>query len=86
MAAKKRTVKKKLQPTVKVPKWKTVARNPDIKYVSISFSELKEWIKNCVPVGTPDEEIRLNFDISQDWGYYDDVVVESTMELQILEK
>lgn len=78
--------KKKSQPKVKIPQWKTVSTRTDIKYDTVSLSELKEWIKESVPAGTPDEEIRLSFDIDDTRGYYDDVIIEASMELQVLEK
>lgn len=66
------------------PKWKVLARQ-SVKWESFTMTELKNWIGKYIPANTPDDEVRLSFDVTEEWGYYDDHYTQAEMLLEILE-
>lgn len=77
------TTKKKA--ATKKPEW-VLADTKDIKYDSLTLTELLGWIKQHVPEGTPSDEVKVEFDTSYYTWYYDDITVEATMQLFYLKK
>lgn len=66
-------------------RWKTVASR-EVKWDEILFSDFKEWIKENVPQGTSDQDIKISFEVTEKWGYYDDVSTEVEMSLAVAEE
>lgn len=66
------------------PVWRKVATR-DIKYDSFTVAELLSWVKDNVPEGTKDEDIRLAVDVDETHGYYDDIIVDVDMTLSVKE-
>lgn len=75
-------MKKKIPPIEPKKEWKTVA-DMDIKYESISFPVLLQWVMDNVPKGTKLEDIQISFEIDDSTGYYDDVIIEAHMILSV---
>lgn len=69
---------------IKEPKWKKVY-SIDIKYETISLADLLETIKSHVPDGTSYDDIKLEFDVQEERGYYDDVMITSEVHIKIKE-
>lgn len=70
--------------TEKKPTWIKV-NSKDIKYTSLSYQDILDWAKD-VPQGTKKEDIKFEFEIEEEWGYYDDVMINATMILYYKEK
>jgi hypothetical protein len=64
------------------PEWKIVATR-DVKYVPMTLTELMSWIKENVPEGTKEEDIRIEVAVDQYKEYYDDIIIEAIMELSV---
>lgn len=77
------TTKKKAAP--KKPEWVLVDTR-DIKYDELTLTELLAWIKDKTPEGTSPDEIKVSFEIDQSTWYYDETIVEATMQLLYLKK
>lgn len=75
---------KEVKPLVHIPRWTTVATR-QVKWDSLTMTQLKEWITEKVPTGTSDDNIKLSFEITEEWGYYDDCTTEAVMSLEVLE-
>jgi hypothetical protein len=73
-----------LPPPPPVKTWQVVASKEDIKYDSIPYIELMQWVMANVPQGTPFDDIRLSFDVDTTTGYYDDVTTDVSMKLTVL--
>lgn len=77
--------KKKSLPTPVVPapkSWETMATK-DIRYESISYLELMQWVMNNVPQGTDMKDIKFQFDVDYNQGYYDEFTIDAEMQLQV---
>lgn len=72
---------KKKNSKIEQKTWKTVSQW-DIKNESIFYINLLQWIMNNVPQGTSLENIRIDFETSNQCGYCDNVVIDSIMKLQ----
>lgn len=64
--------------------WRVVTSR-SVKWDSFTMTELKNWIAEHVPTNTPDDRIQLSFDVTEEWGYYDDHTTIVEMDLSILE-
>ena len=63
--------------------WKEV-KSLDIKYSEYSLAEFIDLVKNAVPEGTKNDDIRLDFDAEESGvPYYDDVIIESTLTISV---
>jgi len=55
-----------------------------IKYDTYTMSEFIEMVKQQVPEGTKDTDIRLDFEASDGSNpYYDDLIIESILTISI---
>lgn len=68
-----------------VPEWRRVA-SVDIKYSRYTVAELLQTIKKEVLEDLTDDDIMLEFECDQYSGYYDDVIIESKMNISIRNK
>jgi len=64
--------------------WHVVATKEDIKWESIPYLELMQWVMSNVPSGTLLEDINISVDVDTTTGYYDDVIVNVSMKLSVL--
>ena len=62
--------------------WKVVATR-GVKYDSFTLEELLSWIKQNVPEGTANEDIRLEVEVDDTKGYYDDIIITADMVLSV---
>lgn len=62
--------------------WQLVASR-DVKYDYFSLAELLSWIKENVPEGTANEDIRLEVEVDDTRGYYDDVIITAELNLSV---
>jgi hypothetical protein len=76
----------------KKPIWKMVATYDDIANrefdaaeKDISYSHLKQWIKDNVPENSKDEDIKLKINICVQPTYYDDYIIDGKVELWLKE-
>lgn len=65
--------------------WKVVATR-DVKYDSFTLEELLSWVKKHVPEGTANEDIRLEVEVDDTKGYYDDIIISADMVLSVRTK
>jgi hypothetical protein len=77
-------MKKSKSIKVEIPSksWEIIATK-DIKYESIPYLELMQWIMNSVPQGTDLKDIKLEFDIDYKKDYYDEFTIDAEMHLKI---
>lgn len=80
MAKPKKTTKIKTAIVRTREVWKT-AYTTDVKYDSISYSQLMQLVHDHVPPGTPLTDIKFEFDVGLEWGYYDDYTTEAKMSI-----
>jgi hypothetical protein len=64
------------------PEWEVVATR-DVKYDYFTLTELLSWVKEHVPEGTKDEDIRLEVEVDDTRGYYDDIIITAEMKLSV---
>lgn len=62
--------------------WKVVATR-DVKYEPFTLTDLLNWVGANVPTGTNKEDILFEIEVEQSFGYYDDIIIDATMELSI---
>jgi hypothetical protein len=61
--------------------WHECARKKDIKNTNINYVSMQEWIKENVPEGTEDKNIKIEFEFNSRIWYYDETVIEADMIL-----
>jgi hypothetical protein len=71
---------KKVKPVV--PVWKFLV-SESIKDDTWILSDLIAWIKEKVPEGTKEEDIRLDFSVDEEPTYYDEVIISSHMNISV---
>lgn len=62
--------------------WKQVVTR-DIKYEYSTLAEFLSWIRGNVPEGTKDEDIRLEVEVDDTRGYYDDIIITAEMIISV---
>lgn len=64
-------------------KW-TIADTKTIsQYDTFSLQEWNKWIHNNIPSETKEENIRLSFEFKQTTTYYDEIIVEADLTVEI---
>jgi hypothetical protein len=76
---------KKSVAVVPQPVWQVVDRR-DIKYDQYLLSELISRIMSSVPPGTEQEDIRIEFEVDDTRGYYDDIIISAEMIISVRKK
>lgn len=62
--------------------WEIVATR-DVKHEYFTLAELLSWIEENVPEGTNEEDIRLEVEVDDTRGYYDDIIITAEMQLSV---
>ena len=63
-------------------KWEVVFKH-DVKYNDFTLAELLTWIRDHVPAGTRNEDVRLEVEIDQSSGYYDEVIIDAELRISV---
>ena len=69
---------------IKLPEktWQTIA-TMDVKYTTLSYLELMQWITDNVPRGVSLTDVNVSFDVDEYTSYYDEVITEAKMSLSV---